>query len=270
MELVVRQYDAPRAKREHLELAHDSDYITSIFTDAPHEGVLMLDDDTSMMPNTLDAALRSAGAVVNAVDLVMTNQAKAAFCAVRPPGHHAERDRAMGFCYFNNIAVGAAYAIEKYGLERVAIIDFDVHHGNGTENIFKDDPRVMFCSSFQHPFYPFTGHETNSDHIINIPLAAGARGADFKQAVTEHWIPALDKFAPQLVMISAGFDAHIEDEMSHIGLRESDYDWITTELKTIADKHAEGRIVSSLEGGYSLSALARSVVAHLNALLGHH
>jgi len=270
MELVLRQYEAPIAKRADLELAHDGDYVTSLFTDAPHEGVLMLDEDTSMMPKTLNAALRAAGAVVYGVDLVMAKEAKAAFCAVRPPGHHAERDRAMGFCYFNNIAVGAAYAIEKYGLERVAVVDFDVHHGNGTEHIFENEPRVLFCSSFQHPFYPFTGNDTKSDHIINIPLDAGTRGAEFRQAVTDHWLPALEQFKPQLVMISAGFDAHIEDDMSHVRLRETDYDWVTTALKSVADKYAEGRIVSSLEGGYSLSALARSVTAHLNALLGHH
>jgi len=269
MELALRQYEANKANREQLELAHDSDYVTSLFTDAPHEGFLALDDDTVMMPKTLDAALRSAGAVAQAVDLVMTDEVRSAFCAVRPPGHHAEKDRAMGFCYFNNVAVGAAYALKKYALERVAIIDFDVHHGNGTENIFQDEPRVLFCSSFQHPYYPFTGHETDTDHIVNIPLEAGTRGAGFRQAVEAHWLPALERFEPQLVMISAGFDAHAEDEMSHILLREADYDWVTTRLKEVADKYAQGRIISTLEGGYALGALGRSVMVHLDALLGH-
>ncbi|MCG8426224.1 MAG: histone deacetylase family protein, partial [Chromatiales bacterium] len=231
--------------------------------------ILRLDSDTFMMPKTLPAALRSAGAVVKAVDLVMNGEFKAAFCAIRPPGHHAERDKAMGFCYFNNIAVGAAHAMEEYGLERVAVIDFDVHHGNGTEHIFEDDPRVLFCSSFQHPFYPFTGHETDTPHIVNITLHAGADGTEFRKQVEEHWLPRLEAFKPQLVMISAGFDAHAEDDMGHLRLKEPDYDWVTTRLKEIADKYAEGRMISALEGGYVLGALARSVMTHIDALLGH-
>jgi acetoin utilization deacetylase AcuC-like enzyme len=175
----------------------------------------------------------------------------------------------MGFCYFNNVAVGAAYAIARHGLERVAIIDFDVHHGNGTEHIFASDPRVLFCSSFQHPFYPFTGHETETDHIVNITLPAGANGQEFRKQVEAHWLPALHHFQPQLVMISAGFDAHISDDMSHLRLREADYDWVTTRIKEIADRYAAGRIVSTLEGGYEHGSLARSVLAHLDALLGH-
>ncbi|WP_435685921.1 histone deacetylase family protein [Sedimenticola selenatireducens] len=269
MELALNQYEAPLAKREQLELAHDPDYISMLFTDAPHEGILELDGDTFMMPNTLNAALRAVGGVVMGVDLVMSKEVTSAFCAIRPPGHHAERDRAMGFCYFNNVAVGAAHAIAQYGLERVAIIDFDVHHGNGTEHIFATDPRVLFCSSFQHPFYPFTGHETETDHIVNITLPAGANGAEFRKQVEAHWVPALHHFKPQLVMISAGFDAHISDDMSHLRLREADYDWVTSLLKDIADQYAEGRIVSTLEGGYEHGSLARSVLAHLDALLGH-
>lgn len=269
MDFVLTQYTAPVAKRTELERVHDSDYVTGIYAEAPYEGILRLDSDTFMMPKTLDAALRSAGAVVMAVDLVMAGEVKAAFCAVRPPGHHAERHRAMGFCYFNNVAVGAAHAMEQHGLKRVAIIDFDVHHGNGTEDIFQDDPRVLFCSSFQHPFYPFTGHETEAGHIVNIPLDAGADGAEFRRQVEAHWLPALEAFKPQLVMISAGFDAHAEDDMGHLRLREADYKWVTHELKEIADRYAEGRIVSTLEGGYVMGALARSVVAHLDALLGN-
>jgi acetoin utilization deacetylase AcuC-like enzyme len=269
MEMVVQQIDAPLAKREHLDRVHDPDYVTGIFAEAPYEGILRLDGDTFMMPKTLDAALRAAGAVVHAVDLVMEKKVSVAFCAVRPPGHHAERHRAMGFCYFNNIAVGAAHALDAHGLDRVAVIDFDVHHGNGTEDIFQEDPRVLFCSSFQHPFYPFTGHETETDHIVNIPLSAGSDGAEFRRQVEAHWLPALERFQPQLVMISAGFDAHAEDDMGHLRLKEPDYDWVTTKLKEIADKYAEGRIVSSLEGGYVMGALARSVVTHIDALLGH-
>ena len=267
MEVVLHHYDAPLVKREHLDRVHDPDYVTGILVEAPYEGLLRLDGDTFMMPRTLDAALRAAGAVVHGVDLVMEGKASSAFCAVRPPGHHAERHRAMGFCYFNNVAVGAAYALDIHGLDRVAIIDFDVHHGNGTEDIFQQDPRVLFCSSFQHPFYPFTGHESETDHVVNIPLAAGASGSEFREQAKLHWLPVLERFQPQLVMISAGFDAHAEDEMGNLLLRESDYAWITGELKSIANRYADGRVVSVLEGGYALRALGRSVVEHLNGLL---
>lgn len=268
MEFVVLQHDAPMVKREHLERVHDHDHISRIIDEAPQEGILRLDDDTFMMPKTLNAAMRSAGAVVYAVDLVMQKETRIAFCSIRPPGHHAERGAAMGFCYFNNIAVGAAHALEEYGLERIAIIDFDVHHGNGTEDIFRDDPRVFFGSSFQHPFYPDVGYVTGSKHIVNIPLPAGTAGNAYEEMVEDRWLPALEAFKPQLLMISAGFDAHIEDNISHIRFREADYAWITAKLKAIADRHAEGRIISVLEGGYALSALGRSVVVHLDTLLG--
>ena len=269
MDFVVLQHDAPMVKREHLERVHDHDHISRIIDDAPQQGILRLDDDTFMMPKTLNALLRSAGAAVHAVDLVMQKETRIAFCSVRPPGHHAERGQAMGFCYFNNIAVGAAHALEEYGLERVAIIDFDVHHGNGTEDIFRNDPRVFFGSSFQYPFYPYSGYITGCDHIANIPLPSGTDGSSFQEKVEQEWLPALDAFKPQLVMISAGFDGHIEDDLAHFRLRESDYAWVTTKLKEIADKHAEGRIVSVLEGGYALNALGRCVATHLDALLGN-
>jgi acetoin utilization deacetylase AcuC-like enzyme len=269
LEMIVRQIDAPVVTREQLARVHDADYIDRVFAEAPTDGLLMLDPDTAMTPNTLPAALRAAGAVVHAVDLVIGGQFQAVFCAVRPPGHHAERNRAMGFCIFNNIAVGAAHAIHAHGLERVAIIDFDVHHGNGTEHIFQDEPRVLFCSSFQHPFYPFTGHETDTPHIVNITLPAGSDGARFRQEAETHWLHRLHEFKPQLVMVSAGFDAHAEDDMSHVRLREADYVWITRELKKVADQYGSGRMVSALEGGYNLSALGRSAVAHIDALLGH-
>jgi len=269
LEMIVRQIDAPLASREQLERVHDPRYVQSLFDRAPSHGLVTIDPDTAMGPHTLAAALRAAGAVVHGVDLVMQGEFEGVFCAVRPPGHHAERARAMGFCFFNNVAVGAAHALAAHGLERLAIVDFDVHHGNGTEQIFEAEPRVLFCSSFQHPFYPFTGHETDAPHIVNITLPAGTDGARFREEVERHWLHRLHEFEPQLLLISAGFDAHAEDDMSHIRLREPDYVWITRELKKIAEAHAQGRIVSTLEGGYNLSALGRSAVAHIDALLGH-
>ncbi|MCG6888992.1 MAG: histone deacetylase family protein [Gammaproteobacteria bacterium] len=268
LDFVLLHHDAPRASRAQLNRVHDSDYVRQVFTRAPAEGRAWLDPDTCMNPHSLSAALHAAGAVVLGVDLVMSGQAGTAFCNVRPPGHHAERDRAMGFCIFNNIAVGAAHARAAHGLKRVAIVDFDVHHGNGTENIFREEANVMFCSTFQHPFYPNTGVATDSAHIVGVPLAAGANGDAFRAAVAAHWLPKLDAFAPELVLVSAGFDAHVEDDIADLCLVEKDFAWVTTEIKKIADRHAGGRIVSSLEGGYALSALGRSAAAHINALLG--
>lgn len=268
MEFVLRQFDAPLAETAELERAHDPAYVRQLFALAPQAGMVPLDGDTIMTPHTLTAARRAAGAAILGVDLVMSRDFRVAFCAVRPPGHHAEFARAMGFCYFNNVAVGAAHALAKYGLERIAIVDFDLHHGNGTEDIFRLEPRVLFCSSFQHPFYPFSDTGGN-DHIIKTPLAAGTDGEGFRQRVEAEWLPALEQFRPQLLMISAGFDGHAEDDLGHLRLREADYRWISTALKGVADRHAEGRIVSTLEGGYALAALGRSVVAHLDALLGN-
>ena len=269
LELALRNYDAPLVSREQLYMVHDKDYVDDIFVRAPQDiGQIWLDPDTSMMADSLNAALRAAGAVVLGVDLVLSGKERAAFCSVRPPGHHAERARTMGFCIFNNIAVGAAWARHQYGIERLAILDFDVHHGNGTEDIFQDEPGVLFCSSFQHPFYPYTGADVISEHIVNAPLAAGSKGPDFKQAIESHWLPKLHEFRPELILISAGFDAHVEDDMAGLSLTEQDYRWVTEEIKMIADTYAQGRIVSSLEGGYALSALGRSVANHLNAMLG--
>jgi acetoin utilization deacetylase AcuC-like enzyme len=267
LDFVLEHQDAPQASREQLCRVHDPDYIDSVFRKAPTEGQTWLDPDTSMNPHTLSAALHAAGAVVQGVDLVMSGQSSAAFCNVRPPGHHAERDRAMGFCIFNNVAVAAAHALKVHGLKRVAIVDFDVHHGNGTEDIFRDEPDVLFCSTFQHPFYPHTGVEVDADHIVNVPLPAGAGGQQFRAAVESHWLPKLEAFQPELILVSAGFDAHVEDDMANLMLVEADYTWITLEIKKIADKYANGRIVSTLEGGYALSALGRSVTAHIKALL---
>jgi len=260
--------DAPLASREHLERVHDPRYVNAIERSSPRHGSIHLDPDTAMNPHTLNAALRAAGAAVRATDMVIGGEAENAFCSVRPPGHHAERARAMGFCIFNNVAVAAAHALEHHQLARVAIADFDVHHGNGTENIFHDEPRVMLCSTFQHPFYPYAGADSGNDHIINVPLAAGSGGEEFRDAVTQHWLPALERFQPELLLISAGFDAHRDDDMAMLRLTEADYMWVTETLKRIAEKYAQRRIVSALEGGYELPALARSALAHIKALSG--
>ena len=268
LSLVLQHHDAPLATREQLCRVHDAEYVEQIFLRSPSEGQLWLDPDTSMNPHSLSAALHAAGAVVLGVELVMNGEASAVFCNVRPPGHHAEHDRAMGFCIFNNIAVGAAHALQVYKLKRIAIVDFDVHHGNGTEDIFRVVSEVLFCSTFQYPFYPHTGSDTSSQHIVNVPLPAGTDGPAFRDAVTAHWLPRLEAFQPELILISAGFDAHVEDDMAGLRLLDQDYAWVTSKVKKIADKYAEGRIVSALEGGYALPALGRSVVEHINALLG--
>lgn len=264
----LQQHEAPRASREQLARVHSAHYLDAIEAVSPREGMAYLDPDTAMNPYTLEAALRAAGAVVQAVDLVMDGTVENAFCSVRPPGHHATRDRAMGFCIFNNVAVGAAHALAAHGLQRVAIADFDVHHGNGTEDIFAAEPRVMLCSTFQHPFYPHSGAGSGSDHIINVPLPAGTNGTGFRAAITERWRPALEAFRPQLLLISAGFDAHRDDEMAGLNLVEDDYAWVTRQLKEVAVQWGNGGIVSVLEGGYDLPALGRSVTAHLKILAG--
>jgi acetoin utilization deacetylase AcuC-like enzyme len=259
-------YDAEKASKAQLTQVHSNEYVEWVFQHAPAEGMINLDGDTAMNKYTLNAALHAAGAAVQAVDLVMAGEVENAFCSIRPPGHHAGRFGASGFCIFNNVAVAAAHALKHHQLRRVAILDFDVHHGDGTEDIFHDNPQVMLCSTFRHPFYPYTGAESGNDHIINVPLAAGTRGADFREAVTEHWLPALDRFQPQFLLISAGFDAHYEDDMGGLALKEGDYLWITETLKQVAKKHAQGRIVSILEGGYALHALGRCVMTHIKSL----
>jgi acetoin utilization deacetylase AcuC-like enzyme len=264
----VQQSDAPKATREQLERVHVAGYLDAIEAASPARGVVHLDPDTAMNPHTLDAALRAAGAGVLATDKVIGGEAENAFCAVRPPGHHAERDRAMGFCVINSIAVAAAHALDHHGLKRVAIVDFDVHHGNGTEEIFRDDERVLMVSTFQHPFYPYSGAEGRSERMVNIPLAAYSGGKEFRVAVETYWLPALEAFKPQMLFISAGFDAHREDDLAMLNFVEADYVWVTEKLKAVADKYANGRIVSLLEGGYSLSALGRSAAVHVKALAG--
>jgi len=261
-------FEAPEATREQLERVHDADYIASIYAASPGSGLVALDGDTLMNPYTLQAALRAAGSGVMAVDKVMAGEVENAFCNIRPPGHHAERARAMGFCFFNNIAVAAAHALAQHGLRRVAIADFDVHHGNGTEQIFHDDPRVLMCSIFQHPFYPYCGADSGNDHMINVPLAAGSGSEEFRTAVTSHWLPALEAFQPELLLISAGFDAHRDDDMSMLQFVDADYGWVTEILKGIAEKYSRKRIVSMLEGGYELHALGRSAASHIKVLSG--
>lgn len=287
LDYVVRQFDAKPIDKDLLALAHTQKYIDFVFDNAPtlskdkpNDEVaenFTVGEDSVMNTKTLTSILYSAGAAVDAVDLVMEGTLGSAFCATRPPGHHAEHDKGMGFCFFNNVAIAAAYAKQKYGLKRVAIVDFDVHHGNGTEDIItnhfhasiEDDKGYLFCSSYQYPLYPFEIEESDTPPIINVPLAATTKGEQFREKITAHWIPALHKFKPELIIISAGFDAHIEDDMSQVSLTEADYRWVTDELKMIANEYGGGKIVSVLEGGYAPSALGRSVVAHINGLIGN-
>jgi acetoin utilization deacetylase AcuC-like enzyme len=261
-------YDAPLATEEQLGRAHTSLYVREIFEASPTEGLHAVDPDTNMNPFTLTAALRAAGAAVQATDLVLGGEASTAFCSVRPPGHHAERAAAMGFCFFNNVAVGMRHALDVHGLQRVALIDFDVHHGNGSADILAGDERVLMCSIFEKGLYPFNGEEAVGPNMVNVGLPTRSGGEAFREAVSQHWLPALDAFAPQLLYISAGFDAHREDDMGNLGLVETDYAWVTQELMKIADKHCQGRVISCLEGGYVLSPLARSVAAHVRVLIG--
>ena len=264
----LTRYEAPLATDEQLARVHPPDYVRAIRDAAPHAGTVHLDPDTAMNPWTLQAALRAAGAAVLAVDLVLEKKVTSAFCAVRPPGHHACRARPMGFCIFNNVAVAARHAVHQHGLERVAIIDFDVHHGNGTEDIFEGDDNVLMASTFQHPFYPYSGTDDPARNMVNVPLAAGAGSREFREAVRDAWIPALHDFSPQLIVFSAGFDAHAEDDMAMLRFSDADYAWVTEQLKAVADKHAGGRMVSMLEGGYALSALGRSAVQHIKVMAG--
>jgi acetoin utilization deacetylase AcuC-like enzyme len=263
---------APAASTEQLARAHDAGYVASMQTllaRVQHEGGRQaIDADTSAGPHTGRAALHAAGAAVAATDDVLAGRATNAFCAVRPPGHHATHNAAMGFCFFNNAAVAALHALATHGLQRVAIIDFDVHHGNGTEDIIAGDDRVLMCSFFQHPLYPYSGTEPTGSNMVNVPMQPYARGPAVRQAITEKWLPALHAFKPQMIFISAGFDAHREDDLGQMALVEDDYAWITQQLLAVAQEHAQGRVVSCLEGGYALSALARSVAAHLRVLAG--
>ena len=267
----LRCLPAPLANPDDLRRVHAAGYVDLIFEHAPSQGYVQLDPDTSMNPYSLAAARRAAGAGVLAIEEMMAGRADNAFCAIRPCGHHATRGRSMGFCIFNNIAVAAAYALQKTGLSRVAIVDFDVHHGNGTEDVFSQpqwQDRVLMVGFFQHPFYPYSGTEDPASNMINIPLAAGTEGTVAREAAQEMWFPALEEFAPQMLLISAGFDAHRDDLLGGLALVEDDYAWFTRELMSVAERHSEGRIVSMLEGGYNLSALGSSAAAHVKALAG--
>ncbi|KPF48308.1 deacetylase [beta proteobacterium AAP121] len=270
LDIALEFKQAPAATAEQIERAHTTHYVTELqeklqLVQASGES-RALDPDTVACPATLSAALHAAGAAVAATDDVLAGRAKNAFCSVRPPGHHATRDETMGFCFFNNVAIAARHALDVHGLSRVAIIDFDVHHGNGTEDIIAGDERVLMCSYFQHPLYPYSGAVPKGTNMVNVPMAPYTRGPAVREAIEQQWLPALESFRPEMVFISAGFDAHREDELGQMGLVEADYEWITRRLVEVAERHAQGRIVSCLEGGYHLSALARSVAAHVRVL----
>lgn len=276
LDVALERREATAAALADLELAHDRLHLAALrglaeqLRDDMRAGGpsrAQVDPDTSMNPHSWDAILMAAGAAIDAVDAVMAGELANAFCAVRPPGHHATRRQAMGFCFVNNVAVAAKYALERHGLQRVAVIDFDVHHGNGTEDIVVGDERILMCSFYQHPFYP-PGDHADAPNLVNLPVPAYTRGMAIRELIDIHWIPRLDAHRPQMVFVSAGFDAHREDDMAQLGLVEADYAWMTERIKGVAERHAQGRLVSCLEGGYALDALARSVEAHLRVLAG--
>ena len=267
--------EAPEASLADIELAHGRMHVAALrgLSDQLADEIAaggpahaQIDPDTSINVHTWPAALRAAGAALAATDAVMAGEIENAFCAVRPPGHHACRDKAMGFCFFNNVAIAARYALERHGLQRVAVVDFDVHHGNGTEDILSNDPRVLMVGIFQHPFYPYSGAENPAPNMLNLPVPAYTRGMDIREMIEASWMPRLESFRPEMIFISAGFDAHREDDLGQLGMTEADYSWITSRIKDVARRHAQGRIVSCLEGGYNLDALARSVEAHVREL----
>lgn len=258
------------ASDEQMAAPHSLELVSAIFDATPEDGYRHIDPDTVMSPGTDEAIRKGAGALVTAVDGVMGGDAQTAFCAVRPPGHHAERSRPMGFCFVNNVAVAAFHARKAHGLKKVAVVDFDVHHGNGTQDIFWNDPDLFFASTHQYPYYPGTGaaDETGAhNNIVNVPLPVGTDGASFRKGFEREILPALDSFEPELVLISAGFDAHKDDPLSDMGLEEDDFFWATRQVLKIAQRHADGRVVSALEGGYNLRALGASAATHVSALM---
>ena len=271
----LHRREAPEAPIADIELAHGRMYVAALrgLTDGLREEIdaggpshAQIDPDTSLNVHTWDAALRAAGAARAATDAVMAGEMDNAFCSVRPPGHHACKDTAMGFCFFNNVAIAARYALERHGLKRVAIVDFDVHHGNGTEDIVAGDQRILMVSFFQHPFYPQGGARSSASNLVNVPVPAYTKGEQVRDLIEAHWLPRLDVYKPEMIFISAGFDAHRADDMGQMGLVEADYAWITQRIMEVAQRHAKGRVVSCLEGGYNLDALAFSVESHIRVL----
>ncbi|KNZ32162.1 MAG: deacetylase [Methylibium sp. NZG] len=272
LDVALERREAPLLDLRVAGCAHESNYVAELrelmeqvaSTGEPRA----LDPDTSAHPGTWPAVQRAAGAAVAATDAVIKGEVENAFCSVRPPGHHATRAQAMGFCFLNNVAIAARHALDVHGLQRVAVVDFDVHHGNGTEDILAGDERALMVGIFQHPLYPGSGGVPLGTNMLNLPIPPYTRGAEVRLLIDQHWMPRLEEFKPQMIFISAGFDAHRDDELGQLGLVEADYEWITRRIKAVADRHAEGRIVSCLEGGYDLGALARSVAAHLRVLAG--
>ncbi|MCJ0762708.1 histone deacetylase family protein [Variovorax terrae] len=267
--------EAPLAGEADIELAHDRMHVAALRglssrlaeeIEAGGPPYAQIDPDTAMNPHTWNAALRAAGAALAATDAILAGELENAFCSVRPPGHHATHDRAMGFCFFNNVAIAAKYALERHGLRRVAVVDFDVHHGNGTEDILSGDERALMVGFFQHPFYPYGGTDHPARNMLNLPVPAYTRGMEIRELIEAHWLPRLHAFRPEMIFVSAGFDAHRDDDLGQLGLTEQDYAWITMRIQEVARRHAGGRIVSCLEGGYHLDALARSVEAHIRVL----
>lgn len=271
----LERIDAPAAALSDVELAHDRMHIAALrgLTDrlieeqaAGGPAYTQLDTDTSINAHTWTAALHAAGAAVAATDAVIDGDLENAFCAIRPPGHHATRDKAMGFCFLNNVAIAALHALQRRHLQRVAIVDFDVHHGNGTEDILAGDERVLMVGFFQHPFYPFSGDKEPAANMLNLPVAAYTKGMDIRELVEMMWIPRLEAFKPEMIFISAGFDAHRDDDMGQLNLTENDYIWLTERIKDVARRYSKGRVVSCLEGGYMMGPLSRSVEAHVRVL----
>lgn len=267
--------EAPQAPIADIELAHGRMHVAALrgLTDGLRDEIdaggpthAQIDPDTALNIHTWDAALRAAGAAIAATDAVMAGEMENAFCAIRPPGHHACHDYAMGFCFLNNVAIAARYALERHGLSRVAIVDFDVHHGNGTENIIAGDQRILMLSFFQHPFYPPGGARSHASNLVNIPVPAYTKGDAVRELVLTHWLPRLEAYRPEMIFVSAGFDAHKDDDLGQMGLTEADFIWLTQRIKDVAKHHAQGRIVSCLEGGYTLDALARCVEGHIRVL----
>ena len=272
LDVALQRVEARCAELAELERAHSHRYVLELrdrleALSASGESCAV-DPDTIANPHTWQAARRAAGAAVQATDLVLDGGAENAFCAVRPPGHHATRDQAMGFCFFNNVAVAARHALDVRGLRRVAVVDFDVHHGNGTEDILAGDERVLMVGIFQHPLYPYSGAVPRGENMVNVPVPAYTKGPEVREMIEAMWIPALERFRPEMIFVSAGFDAHREDDLGQLGLTEADYEWITLRVMDVARRHAQGRVVSCLEGGYNLGALARCVGAHLRVLAG--